>query len=116
MIKDILQQNESVHANDEQLSALREHFPACFKQNGSFDLERFKETIADKTNIIQEGYELKFLGKSYAEAEEFALSVYRKYVLKIPDANARNITQNELSLYLASAQGNTDKGQEEGVE
>lgn len=58
----------------------------------------------------------KFLGKSYAEAEEFALSVYRKYVLKIPDANIKSITHNELNLYLASAQSNTDKIQEEGVE
>lgn len=67
MIKDILQQNENVHANDKQLSALREHFPSCFKQDGSFDLLRFKEEIADKTNVVQEGYELKFLGKGYAK-------------------------------------------------
>lgn len=60
----------------------------------------------------------KFLGKSYAEAEEFALSVYRKYVLKIPNAKAKDITQNELNLYLASAQSNTntDISQEEGAE
>jgi hypothetical protein len=36
--------------------------------------------------------------------------------LKIPNGNAKNITQNELSLYLAGAQSNTDKSQEEGVE
>ena len=67
MIKDILQQNENVNASDKQLAVLREYFPACFKQDGSFDLERFKEAIADKTNVVQEGYELKFLGKSYAK-------------------------------------------------
>lgn len=60
----------------------------------------------------------KFLGKSYAEAEEFALSVYRKYVLKIPNAKAKDITQNELNLYLPGAQSNTNTeiSQEEGVE
>ena len=35
--------------------------------DGSFDLERFKAAVADKTNVVQEGYELKFLGKSYAK-------------------------------------------------
>ncbi len=60
----------------------------------------------------------KLLGKSYAEAEEFALSVYRKYILKIPNGNIKEITQNELSLYLAGVQSdiNTKTSQEEGVE
>ncbi len=67
MIKDILNQNEKVHANTRQLAALKEHFPACFAADGSFDIERFKSEIADKSNVLQEGYELKFLGKSYAK-------------------------------------------------
>jgi DNA replication protein DnaC len=58
----------------------------------------------------------KLLDRSYSEAEEFALSVYRKYVLKIPNGIAKDITQTELSLYLANTQQTTDKGQEEGVE
>lgn len=60
----------------------------------------------------------KLLGKSFAEAEEFALSVYRKYILRIPNGNVKEITQNELSLYLAGAQSNIDAktNQEEGAE
>lgn len=60
----------------------------------------------------------KLLGKSFAEAEEFALSVYRKYILRIPNGNVKEITQNELSLYLADAQSNIDAktNQEEGAE
>lgn len=60
----------------------------------------------------------KLLGKSFAEAEEFALSVYRKYILRIPNGNVKEITQNELSLYLAGAQCNIDAktNQEEGAE
>ena len=46
---------------------LKEHFPACFKADGSFDVERLKAEIASTTDVIQEGYELKFLGKSYAK-------------------------------------------------
>lgn len=46
---------------------LKEHFPSCFKADGSFDVERLKAEIAGTTNVVQEGYELKFLGKSYAK-------------------------------------------------
>lgn len=67
MIKDIIQENENTTPGDPQLKVLKEHFPACFKANGSFDLERFKAEIATKTDVLQEGYELKFLGKSYAK-------------------------------------------------
>ena len=67
MIKDILNQNENISPISQQLEVLKEHFPACFKADGSFDIERFKTEIADKTNVVQEGYELKFLGKSYAK-------------------------------------------------
>lgn len=67
MIKDILQHNETIEPSAKQLSILREYFPACFAADGSFDLQRFKEEIADKTNVLQEGYELRFLGKSYAK-------------------------------------------------
>lgn len=67
MIKDIIQQNENTTPNSKQLAVLKEHFSACFRADGSFDLERFKAAIANDTNIVQEGYELKFLGKSYAK-------------------------------------------------
>jgi hypothetical protein len=40
----------------------------------------------------------KLLGRSYAEAEEFALSVYRHFVLQLPYGNSKDITQKQLSL------------------
>ncbi len=67
MIKDTIEQNENTTPNSQQMAVLKAHFPACFKADGSFDLERFKSEIAEKTNVVQEGYELKFLGKSYAK-------------------------------------------------
>lgn len=67
MIKDIEKDNENVAINDKEIAVLREHFPACFKSDGSFDIERFKEELKDKVDIVHEGYELKFLGKSYAK-------------------------------------------------
>ncbi|WP_445719966.1 site-specific DNA-methyltransferase [Flavobacterium sp.] len=67
MIKNIEKSNENVAINDKEIAVLREHFPACFKSDGSFDIERFKETLKDKVDVVHEGYELKFLGKSYAK-------------------------------------------------
>jgi type III restriction enzyme/adenine-specific DNA-methyltransferase len=67
MIQDIRDWNEDQQVNSKQLAALKEYFPACFKANGSFDMERFKVEISDKADVINEGYELKFLGKSYAK-------------------------------------------------
>ena len=67
MIKNIEKSNENVAINDKDIAVLKEHFPACFKNDGSFDIERFKETLKDKVDVVHEGYELKFLGKSYAK-------------------------------------------------
>lgn len=66
MIKDIIAANEAVTPNQKEMEILREHFPACFHSDGSFDLTRFSEFLKDKVNITKEGYELKFLGKNYA--------------------------------------------------
>ena len=66
MIKNIINSNQSVLPNEKQMEVLKENFPACFKENGSFDIERFKEYLNDKLTVNNEGYELKFLGKNYA--------------------------------------------------
>jgi SpoVK/Ycf46/Vps4 family AAA+-type ATPase len=39
------------------------------------------------------------VGKSYAEAEEFALSVYRQYILHQPNADMKGITENQLRIF-----------------
>jgi SpoVK/Ycf46/Vps4 family AAA+-type ATPase len=48
------------------------------------------------------------VGKSYAEAEEFALSVYRQYILHQPNANMKNITENQLKIFFSDAIKTTD--------
>ncbi|MEE8705830.1 MAG: site-specific DNA-methyltransferase [Oscillospiraceae bacterium] len=66
MIKEILNRNETLQPSDREIDILQEHFPACFKNDGSFDIERFKEFLSNKVTVTHEGYELKFLGKNYA--------------------------------------------------
>lgn len=67
MIRDIIEANEEIQPNIKEIEVLKENFPSCFKSDGSFDVERFKEFLNDKVSISHEGYELKFLGKSYAK-------------------------------------------------
>lgn len=66
MIRDIISANESVLPNTRELEVLKENFPSCFRPDGYFDIERFKEYLNDKVAVSNEGYELKFLGKNYA--------------------------------------------------
>ncbi len=66
MIKDIMNANDSATPNSREIAVLKENFPSCFRADGSFDIERFKEFLSDKIAVTGEGYELKFLGKNYA--------------------------------------------------
>ena len=65
-----------------------EHWFSSFekKMNFSFGLE--PSTLAKK-----------LYGKSYAEAEEFALSVYRKFILRSPTASSKAITIEQLKIF-----------------
>ncbi|MBP3818784.1 MAG: site-specific DNA-methyltransferase [Butyrivibrio sp.] len=67
MIKNIIDSNDNINQNKKEIDILQENFPSCFRPDGSFDIIRFKEYIHDKVSLSNEGYELRFLGKSYAK-------------------------------------------------
>ncbi len=104
MIKDILDSNETISAQDRELNVLKEHFPACFSKDGSFDIERFKEYISDKVDVKSEGYELKFLGKNYAR---FLASIDTTTVIK-PDKEHNEKPENKDSENLYITGDNLD--------
>lgn len=57
--------NIKVPNND--LEALKRHFPHYFDKNGNFDFEKFKNYLTEKeVNFSTESYGLEWLGKSYA--------------------------------------------------
>lgn len=93
MIKDILNSNEETTPNSKEIAILKEHFPSCFKNDGSFDIERFKGFLSDKVSITDEGYELKFLGKNYAR---LLASVDTTTVIK-PNEEHNNKPENKNS-------------------
>lgn len=56
----------------------------------------------------------KTLGLSYAEAEEFALSIFRRYILNLPNNNSKEITESAIrNLQSQVVESNLNKG---GVE
>lgn len=104
MIKDIINSNESVLPNTKQMEVLKENFPACFKEDGSFDIERFKEYLSDKLTVTNEGYELKFLGKNYAR---LLASVDTTTVI-VPDEEHNNKPENKDSQNIYISGDNLD--------
>jgi SpoVK/Ycf46/Vps4 family AAA+-type ATPase len=87
------------------------------------DLEKWFELFEkrDARNGFSFGYAYstlakKLLGRSYAEAEEFALSVYRQFVLRLPDGKPKYITQKQLALLPNVSNEENDESQEGGVE
>ena len=59
-----------------------EEYYRLFEKKKDFKFGLQPSTLAKKT-----------LGISYAEAEEFALSVYRQYILSLPNDNVKEITE-----------------------
>lgn len=99
MIKDILTANEEVLPNSREMAVLKENFPSCFHEDGSFDIERFKEFLSDKVAINNEGYELKFLGKNYARL----LASMDTTTVIVPDEehNAQPENVNSQNVYIS---------------
>src|SRR5574344_994015 len=99
MIKDILQNNESLTPNSQTLEVLQTHFPQCFNKEGFFDVDKFKELIKADVDITHEGYDLNFLGKNYAK---LLASIDTTTVIQ-PDVehNAKPENANSQNLYIS---------------
>ncbi len=67
MLKDNIIANENIKPNSNEIEKLKANFPQFFDKDGEFLLDRFKEMLRQSDiTLNKEGYELKFLGKSYA--------------------------------------------------
>jgi site-specific DNA-methyltransferase (adenine-specific) len=99
MIKNIREYNESVKSHDFDLKKLRAALPDYFDDDGNFKFDRLQSTLQDNNvNLIKEGYELKFLGKSYAK---YLTSTKTETVI-VPDLkhNAKPVNQDSENLYI----------------
>ncbi len=73
MIKQIIQNNQSVTPDSRINETLHRDFPQCFDKNGNFDLQKFKDILPQENSdaspaisTTREGYGLQFLGRNYA--------------------------------------------------
>jgi type III restriction-modification system ecoP15I enzyme mod len=60
--------SSNTHAENEQLSILKRHFPNCFDKQGAFLPEKMAEALQSSgIKTEKESYSLNWLGKSYAK-------------------------------------------------
>lgn len=68
MIGQNLKDNQDKQPNSREMEKLKRDFPQFFSKDGEFKLDMFKDFLGEEEiDISKEGYELKFLGKSYAK-------------------------------------------------
>lgn len=67
MIGNNIEENLEKKPNSREIEKLKNEFPQFFDKDGEFLVDRFKEMLKQSDiTLNKEGYELKFLGKSYA--------------------------------------------------
>ena len=68
MIRNTSEHNEAVKPNDFEIERLRAALPEYFDKDGNFMFDRLQDSLKEGgVSVTKEGYELKFLGKSYAK-------------------------------------------------
>lgn len=99
MIRDNIKNNESVKPNSHIKEKLEKELPQYFDKDGKFLFERFKKMLEnEEIDVETEGYELNFLGKSYAK---YLTSTKTETVLT-PDTkhNQKEINMKSENLYI----------------
>ncbi len=68
MIRDAHEANDTVAPSDFEIARIRAALPEYFTKDGGFMLDRLQDALrTSEVSLTREGYELKFLGKSYAK-------------------------------------------------
>lgn len=99
MIGNKLQENDNIKPNSLEMKKLKEVFPQYFNNKGEFELYKFKDFLKqEEVDISKEGYELKFLGKSYAK---YLSSLETEtYISPDMDHNLKEENKNSGNLYI----------------
>lgn len=103
MISDNQKFNKTIQPNSAFLSDLKIKLPEFFAENGSFDIDKFKNQLDDNNiNVQSEGYQLDFIGKGYARRQAGEMST----TVIVPDKkqnmgegkNSKNLFLREIIL------------------
>ena len=87
--------DKDISANSESLAILKRNFPKCFDKSGKFDIETLSQILGVE-NIKKEGFELKFLGKSYARL----MANLNPKTLLMPDIDHDSKNENAQNLLI----------------
>lgn len=99
MINNIIKKNLNAREYDRELNALKEFFPQCFTENGTFDIEAFKASLPGGMTITDETSGFNFLGKNYARM----LTNMETTTVIQPDCehNAKEENKNSQNVYIS---------------
>lgn len=99
MIRDNIMDNQAVKPNSRELKLLRKDFPQFFNIDGEFLLEQFKDMLGEtNVSLNKEGYELKFLGKSYARY--LSASKTETFIAPVLKHNSLPENKNSENIYI----------------
>ncbi len=99
MIRDNIMDNQAVKPNSRELKLLRKDFPQFFNIDGEFLLEQFKDMLGENNvSLNKEGYELKFLGKSYARY--LSASKTETFIAPVLKHNSLPENKNSENIYI----------------
>ena len=93
------QENKNIQPNSREMNKLKKEFPQFFSKDGEFLIDRFNDFLGqEEIEISKEGYELKFLGKSYAKYLSSLES--ETYISPDIEHNNKEINKNSENLYI----------------
>ena len=99
MIKDQILGNENVQPNSKEIETLKANFPHFFDESGQFLQDRFMEMLkSNEVAISKEGYELKFLGKSYARY--LSSTATETFLAPLEEDNAKPDNKDSENVYI----------------
>ena len=105
MIRNTREHNETVKPNDFEMERLRAALPEYFDGDGNFMIDRLQQALQDgDVDLTREGYELKFLGKSYAKY----LTSTKTETVVVPDLEHNSKPENKDSENLYIVGDNLD--------
>ena len=105
MIRNTSEHNGTVKPNEFEMERLRTALPEFFDRDGKFMIDRLQQALQDgDVDLTREGYELKFLGKSYAKY----LTSTKTETVVVPDLEHNSKPENKDSENLYIVGDNLD--------
>ena len=99
MIRNQILGNEKVKPNSKEIETLKANFPQFFDESGQFLEDRFMGMLKSNEVVLsKEGYELKFLGKSYARY--LSSTSTETFLAPLEEDNAKPENKDSENLYI----------------